>query len=93
MVDEDIQRNLLPSGGVTPLYPGNPDVMNLAQEEAEILPVRQDDLIREQKTDPYCKAMMEEVGKSGTQLEVNQYGLLCRRAPLDGSIQIVVRRP
>ena len=66
MVDEDVQGDVLSSGGVTPLYPGNPDVMTLAQENAEILPVTQDDLIREQKTDPYCKAMMEEVGKSGT---------------------------
>ena len=64
--------------------------MTLALEEVEILPVTQDDLIREQRTDPYCRAMMEEVGKSGTQLEFNQHGLLCRYAPLDGSIQIVV---
>ena len=90
VVDEDVQGDVLSPGGATPLYPGNPDVMTLVQEEAEILPVTQDDLIREQKTDPYCKAMMGEVGKSGTQFEVNQYGLLCRRAPLDGSIQIVV---
>ena len=64
--------------------------MIFAQEEAEILPMTQEDLIREQRTDPYCRAMMEEVGKSGIQFEVNQHGLLCRHAPLDGSIQIVV---
>ena len=31
VVDEDVQGDLLHSGGVTPLYPGNSDVMTLAQ--------------------------------------------------------------
>ena len=72
------------------LQPGNPEVVALAEADATILPITQEDVLREQQGEPYCRTMMNDVGKAGTQFEVNRHSLLFRRAPLHGSIQIVI---
>ena len=48
--------------------------------------------IREQKEDPYCREMAAEVGRVGSQFDVDENGVLCRRASTDQALQRVVPR-
>lgn len=68
----------------------NPDMVALANADPAIIPITQNDILKEQRRDHYCRTMMSDVGKSGTQFEVNRYGLLCRRTSVDRSIPIVI---
>ena len=75
------------------LHPGNPEVVALAELDEMILLITQGNVFREQHRDPYCRTIANDVRKSRTQFEVNRHGLLCRREPLDGGIQIVIPTP
>ena len=49
------------------LHPRNPEIVALAEPDAKILPINQGDVLREQHSDPYCRTMMNDVGRAGTQ--------------------------
>lgn len=46
--------------------------------------------LQEQKKDTFCRYMTEEVGRVGPALEVDEDGVLCRRAPPVGIVKRVV---
>ena len=70
--------------------PMNPDMVALANADPAIIPITQNDILKEQRRDHYCRTMMSDVGKSGTQFEVNRYGLLCPRASAGGPLSTEV---
>ena len=86
----DIPGEGLPCRGVTVRLPGIPEVLAVPQEESGLIPVTVSEILQGQREDSYCRAMTSEVGKAGSHFEVNRIGLLCRKAPVDGSLQVVI---
>ena len=88
--DTDFQNPTPPCRGTTFRLPGIPEVLAVPEEGSALIPVTVSEILTGQAQDPYCRAMTSEVGKVGSHFEVNRVGLLCRKAPVDGSLQVVI---
>ena len=71
----------------------NVKVLTLAEEggeESDIVPITVEEFLQAQATDSFCQEKAKAVGDSDSQFDYDRYGLLVRKAPLDGALQRVV---
>lgn len=69
--------------------PELPEVLGLA-DQAEVSLIGMEEFLEDQKKDAYCRGKPELVGDPGSPFDVDRYGFLIRKSPLDGSLQRVV---
>lgn len=85
---ETLQGDLPPEGA------GSSSAMALDPETPlgrRVQPLALEVLLKEQDQDPYCKRSRELINQGHpTVLFDDEHGVLCRRAPLDGSVQRVI---
>ena len=67
-------------------------VMAIVEEDKNVEAISVEEFLQEQARDPYCQERMEKLGleEEGAVFEIDQFGILCRRAKLDGAMQKVV---
>ena len=64
--------------------------VNTIEESERTNPISVDEVLKEQASDPFCKAKLHQVGDKGSSFEINRQGVLGRISPLDGTFQKVV---
>ena len=67
-------------------------VMAIVEEDRNVEAISIEEFLREQARDPYCQERMKKLGseEEGAVFEIDQFGILCRSAKLDGAMQKVV---
>ena len=77
---------------VPPPYRSDGDDYALAvtPEERDISPISIEEFLQEQAGDPFCQSAAETVGEPASDYDVDRYGFLVRKSPLDGTLQRVV---
>ncbi|CDF39905.1 unnamed protein product [Chondrus crispus] len=75
----------------TPVDPGRVEhAFAVIPEERDVSPVTVEEFLREQAEDPFCRAAAETVGNPDSRYDVDRYGFVVRKSPLDGTLQRVV---
>ncbi|CDF40922.1 unnamed protein product [Chondrus crispus] len=75
----------------TPVDPGRAEhAFAVIPEERDVSSVTVEEFLREQAEDPFCRAAAETVGNPDSRYDVDRYGFVVRKSPLDGTLQRVV---
>ncbi|CDF38169.1 unnamed protein product [Chondrus crispus] len=75
----------------TPVDPGRAEhAFTVIPEERDVSSVTVEEFLREQAEDPFCTAAAETVGNPDSRYDVERYGFVVRKSPLDGTLQRVV---
>ncbi|CDF38306.1 unnamed protein product [Chondrus crispus] len=65
-------------------------VLAVTPEERDVSSISVANFLREQADDAFCRAAADTVGEPNSKFDVDRYGFLVRKSPLDGTLQRVV---